>query len=98
MKLCYPVLHSAQLAEQLQVDEFTRRCWSFGRPDPGTVQGIFVGYNLTLREDLIRVRSLRLPGGIAASSDYPSRCRPERANAASAGTSVVGYVLLVATH
>jgi hypothetical protein len=56
MKLSYPVLRSEKLAEQLGVK---------GCPTmlvigtDGTVQGIFVGYSLSLQEDLIEcVRGL----------------------------------------
>jgi peroxiredoxin len=49
MKLSYPVLRSEKLAEQLGVTSCPTLLVI--APD-GTVQGIFVGYSLTLREDL----------------------------------------------
>jgi hypothetical protein len=49
MKLSYPVLRSDKLAEQFGVTSCPTLLVI--APD-GTVQGIFVGYSLTLREDL----------------------------------------------
>jgi thiol-disulfide isomerase/thioredoxin len=50
MKLSYPVLRSEELAERLGIKTFPTVLVI--APD-GTVQGIFVGYSLTLREDLM---------------------------------------------
>ena len=49
MKLDYPVLRSKKLAEQLGVTVFPTLLVI--APD-GTLQGIYLGYRLTLREDL----------------------------------------------
>ena len=49
MKPSYPVLRSEKLAEELGVKSYPTLLVI--APD-GTIQGIFVGHDLTLREDL----------------------------------------------
>jgi peroxiredoxin len=57
MKLSYPVLRSEKLADQLGVTSYPTLLVI--APD-GTIQGIFVGYNLTLHEELTScIRRLR---------------------------------------